>query len=153
MGRSASSPRAASRTSAGFRLIACGGFVASSLRERGVAQSRLGRAQGQISAARAYGLQTVSTMWAQALEGTPAEPVFKNELQLAGSHAVEAGAEALELVRRTAGTSAIQEDGPLARPVRDMAVLTQHAFISDSRFQSVGQLMLGLETDWAGLTL
>ena len=127
--------------------------MASSLRERGVAQSRLGRAQGQIAAARAYGLQTVSTMWAQARGEAPADPAFKYELQLAGSHALEAGADALELVRRTAGTSAIWEDGPLARPVRDMAVLTQHAFVSDSRFQSVGQGLLGLETDWAGLQL
>lgn len=115
-----------------------------------MAQSRLGQAQGQISSARAYGLQAVAAMWKQAPAGTATDPRFKYELQLAGSHAVEAGASALELVRRTAGTSAIQDDGPLARPV---AVLTQHAFVSDSRFQSVGQLMLGLETDWAGLTL
>ena len=77
------------------------------------------------------------------------DPSLKAEVQLASSFAVDASAEALELVRRVAGTSAIAEGGPLARVVRDMAVLTQHAAVSDSRYESVGQTMLGLESDWA----
>jgi hypothetical protein len=32
-----------------------------------------------------------------------------------------------------------------------MAVLTQHAFVSDIRYESVGQTMLGLESDWGSL--
>ncbi|MDH3245780.1 MAG: hypothetical protein OEM26_14265 [Saprospiraceae bacterium] len=32
---------------------------------------------------------------------------------------------------------------------RDIHVITQHAFISPNRYQAVGQLMLGLEPNWA----
>jgi alkylation response protein AidB-like acyl-CoA dehydrogenase len=128
-------------------------FMSGSLRERPVAQSRLGRAQALLSAARAYARQMTAQMWAEARGEVAPDPSLKGETQLAGTFAVDASAEALELVRRVAGTSAITEDGPLARVVRDMAVLTQHAFVSDSRYESVGQTMLGLESDWMTLNL
>ena len=126
-------------------------FMADSLRNRAVAQSRLGRAQALLSAARAYARCMTAQMWAQARGEVAQDLSLKAEVQLASSFAVDASAEALELVRRVAGTSAIAEVGPLARVVRDMAVLTQHAFVSDSRYESVGQTMLGLESDWATL--
>ena len=126
-------------------------FMADSLRSRAVAQSRLGRAQALLSAARAYARQMTAQMWAQARGEVAQDLSLKAEVQLASSFAVDASAEALELVRRVAGTSAIAEGGPLARVVRDMAVLTQHAAVSDSRYESVGQTMLGLESDWATL--
>lgn len=128
-------------------------FMVDSLRKRAVAQSRLGRAQALLSAARAYARHMTAQMWAQARGEVAQDLSLRAETQLAGTFAVDASAEALELVRRVAGTSAIAEVGPLARVVRDMAVLTQHAFVSDSRYESVGQTMLGLESDWMTLNL
>ena len=126
-------------------------FTPGSLRERAGAQSRLGRAQALLSAARAYARQTTTQMWQEARGEAAQSSSLPAQIQLTGTFAVEASAEALELVRRVAGTSAIVEDGPLARVVRDMAVLTQHAFVSDNRYESVGQTMLGLESDWGSL--
>ena len=54
----------------------------------------------------------------------------------------------LASVHQAAGTGAIREEQPFERYFRDAHTMTQHAFVSASRFESVGKLMFGLETDW-----
>jgi hypothetical protein len=55
----------------------------------------------------------------------------------------------VDLVHASAGTSAIRNEQPLQRYLRDIRTLTQHAYSSTSRYESIGKLLLGRETDWA----
>ena len=69
-------------------------------------------------------------------------------MQLAASHSVVCSAKAVELVHAAAGTSAIRDEYPFQRYFRDVHTITQHAYVSASRYESVGALMLGVESDW-----
>jgi hypothetical protein len=61
---------------------------------------------------------------------------------------VQAAATAVRLVHEVAGSSAIRNSQPFAGHFRNVHTVTQHAFTSVSRYESVGQLMLGLPPEW-----
>ena len=69
-------------------------------------------------------------------------------MQLATTHAVMCAAKAVELVHAAAGTSSIRNEYQFQKYFRDVHTITQHAFASASRYESVGALMLGAESDW-----
>ena len=73
----------------------------------------------------------------------------KLKMQLATSHAVVAAAKAVELVHAAAGPSAIRNENRFQQYFRDGHTITQHAFSSANRYESVGALKLGVESDWA----
>lgn len=70
------------------------------------------------------------------------------QCQIACSHAVVAAARAVDLVHAAAGASAIRNELPFQKYFRDIHVITQHAFVGAARFESAGQVLLGLESDW-----
>ena len=72
----------------------------------------------------------------------------KLKMQLAASHSLACAAKAVDLVHAAAGTSAIRNEYQFQKYFRDVHTLTQHAFVSASRYESVGALMLGAESDW-----
>lgn len=57
--------------------------------------------------------------------------------------------QTVDLVHTVAGTSAIRNEYRFQQYFRDAHSLTQHAFSSASRYESVGALMLGVESDWS----
>jgi hypothetical protein len=69
-------------------------------------------------------------------------------MQLATTHAIVCAAKAVELVHAAAGTSSIRNEYQFQKYFRDVHTITQHAFASASRYESVGALMLGAESDW-----
>jgi alkylation response protein AidB-like acyl-CoA dehydrogenase len=77
----------------------------------------------------------------------------KINIQLAASHAVEAAAQVIDLVHQAAGTSSMRRDAPFERRFRDVHTLTQHAFTSINRYESVGKLLFGQPGDWPFLEL
>jgi len=118
------------------------------LADKPVVQDKLARARAAVDAARSYlygalaaAEETVRTQPRLSLEqGMP--------LALAGSHAVEAATQAVDLVHSCVGTSGIRNEQPFQQYLRDVHTISQHAFASASRFESVGKLMLGRESDW-----
>lgn len=123
-------------------------YTRSPLAERPVAQMQVARAEALLGSARAYLYESVSEAWDTALQGRFLVLKQKMAIQLAVCQALSASAEAVDLVHQAAGTTAIRQAQPFERYFRDAHVMTQHAFGSASRFESVGKLMFGLETDW-----
>lgn len=123
-------------------------YTRSPLAERPVAQMQAARAEALLGAARAYLYETVSDGWDTVSQGRFLTEKQKIAIQLAVSHATSSAADVVDLVHQAAGTSAIREEQPFERYFRDAHTMTQHAFGSASRFESVGKLMFGLETDW-----
>ncbi|MDE2930702.1 MAG: acyl-CoA dehydrogenase family protein [Chloroflexota bacterium] len=126
-------------------------FAPATVGDRPVAQSQLAQARAKLDAARAYLFSSIETLWECVAQGQTPTQEHKMDLQLAGSFGTQAAAEAIELIRGVAGTSAIQGALNFERYHRDIATLTQHAFTSASRFESVGKLMVDRPTDWAFL--
>ena len=57
-------------------------------------------------------------------------------------------AKAVDLVQAAAGTSAIHNEYKFQQYFGNVHTITQHAFASASRYESVGARLLGVESDW-----
>lgn len=123
-------------------------YTTNTLRDRPIVQLRLAKAEAKLRAARAYLHNTFNEMWDIAVAGEFLTIDQKADCQQAAAHAISASAEVVDLVHSIAGTAAIRKDKPFERHFRDIHVITQHAFVCESRFEAVGQIRLGLDSDW-----
>ena len=123
-------------------------YTAKALGQRQVVQRQVAEAEATLGAGRAYLYTTFQESWAAAVQGAEITLAQKLKMQLAISHAVGCAAKAVELVHAAAGTSSIRNEYPFQQYFRDVHTITQHAFASASRYESVGALLLGLESDW-----
>jgi indole-3-acetate monooxygenase len=118
------------------------------LRDRSVVQLQMAQAQATLGAARAYLYQTLEEVWEQALHGHTIDMPDKAKVQLAATYAIVASGQAVDLVHAAAGASAIRDEHRFQRHFRDVHTITQHGFVSASRYESAGQLLLGSRVDW-----
>jgi hypothetical protein len=56
--------------------------------------------------------------------------------------------QAVDLIHSCAGTTGIRNESKFQQYFRDVHTVSQHAFSTSIRFESVGKLMPGKETDW-----
>jgi hypothetical protein len=59
----------------------------------------------------------------------------------------------VELMYSVAGTSGIYTRHPMERYFHDMQVLKQHGFASENRYETVGQVYLGLPPEFTAVEL
>jgi indole-3-acetate monooxygenase len=118
------------------------------LRERPLAQAKLAQAEGVLRAGRLLLYDTLSEAWQAALARETFSLRQKADLLLAMTHAVNSAVAAVELVYSVAGTSGIYTRNPLERYFRDVQVLRHHAFGAETRYETVGQVYLGLPPDF-----
>ena len=123
----------------------------ATLRERASAQAKLAQAEAILRAARLLLYDTLSDTWQATLNGRILSLREKADIQLAMTHAVNSGAHAVELMYSVAGTTGIYTKSPLERYFRDVQVLKQHAFAAETRYETVGQVYLGLSPDFLPL--
>jgi alkylation response protein AidB-like acyl-CoA dehydrogenase len=120
---------------------------ATTLRDRATAQAKLGRAEGALRSARAYLYDRIAWGWEQTIAGVEATLQQRAGVLLACVQAHAAAVEAVDLMYSAAGTSAIHRRNRYERIFRDVQVLRQQGFVSESRFETVGQVELGLPPD------
>lgn len=125
----------------------------TTLRERATAQAKLGRAEGLLRSARAFLYDRLTWGWEQTVAGEELPLEQRTEVLLACVHTIAAAAQAVDLVYSAAGTSAIYKRGRIEQHFRDANVLRQQGFVSESRFESVGQVELGLPPDLTFIAL
>jgi alkylation response protein AidB-like acyl-CoA dehydrogenase len=123
-------------------------YTAATMKDRQVVQRQVAEATASLGAGRAFLHETFQANWAAASEGTPIALENKLNMQLATTYAVQAAAKAVDLVHEAAGASGIRTQYRFQRYFRDIHTMTQHAFTSASRYESVGALMLGTQSDW-----
>ena len=125
----------------------------TSLRERPSTQAAVARAEAILRAGRLLLYDTLTEVWQATLAGQTISLAQKADLQLAMAHAVSSAVEAVELMYRIAGTSGIYSRSPLERHFRDVQVLRHHAFGAEGRYETAGQVILGLAPDFVALAL
>jgi len=123
-------------------------YTATALRDRTTVQFSLGQAEATLGAARAYFYEALREVWEKALEGHMIDMPGKMKVQLAATHAAATAAQAVDLVHATAGTTGIRDEHRFQRYFRDVHTITQHGFISASRYESGGQFLLGVPIEW-----
>jgi indole-3-acetate monooxygenase len=125
-------------------------FTQTALADRSTVQDGVARARAQIDAAHSYIHTTVSDAW-QFVHRDGSPRITVNEgvpLGLAGSFGVQSAVQAVDRVYELAGTTAIREEHPFQQYFRDVQTLRQHAIASVNRFESLGKILLGRQSDW-----
>lgn len=123
-------------------------FGGKTLKDYGVAQSQLARAEARLGGGRAFFYQTFEEAYEEAVAGRPIDIELKAKMQLATTHAMLEAAAAVDIVHEIVGASGVRDEYSFSRHFRDIHVITQHGFINSAKLQPVGQIMLGLAPDW-----
>lgn len=123
------------------------------LRQRGVAQAKLARAEAILRSARLLFYATLERAWERTVAGASSTLEQKADLALAGAHAVASSVKAVDLVYSLAGTSGIYARSPLERHFRDVQTVRHHGFCSEGRYETAGQVYLGVEPEFGFVTL
>jgi alkylation response protein AidB-like acyl-CoA dehydrogenase len=119
----------------------------TSLRERAVTQAKLGRAEGAVRSARTFLHDRIGYGWGRAVAGDELTLEEKAEVLLAAVQAIDASTHAVETAFSAAGTTAITRGSHLEQHLRDISVLKHQGFVSESRYETVAQVLLGLTPD------
>lgn len=128
-------------------------YNAVPLREQQLAQYQMAKAKARVDASRDTLYRAADAGYDEVVaSGALLSPEAKIRLQLAGSFAAEACAEAVRLVNDAIGASSIRLGNPFELHFRDLHVLMQHSDKSSPRYASAGRLMFGLENDWVWLS-
>jgi alkylation response protein AidB-like acyl-CoA dehydrogenase len=117
------------------------------LRERASAQTKVAQAEAVLRSGRLLLYDTLSVAWEATLAGETHSLRQKADLLLAITHAASSATKAVELMYSVAGTSGIRTASPLERYFRDIQVLKHHTLAAESRYETVGQVYLGLPPD------
>ena len=118
------------------------------LRDRSLVQATLGEAEGILRAARLLLYDTLARLWQRTLAGETVSLEQRADLMLAGAHAAKSATRVTEMMHRLAGTTGIYTRNRLERHFRDAHTVRQHAFVSESRFETAGQVYLGVPPEF-----
>jgi len=122
------------------------------LKERSSAQIQLGQAEAILRSGRLLLLHTVDEAWQRCLAGEPHSLTQKADLLLGSTHAMASAVQSVDLACRIAGTTSVKTSSPLERCFRDIQTMRHHAFASEARYGTCGQVYLGVEPDFEVVT-
>ena len=118
------------------------------LRDRGVVQVAVARAEAMLRAARLLYYETCGAAWERTAAGERLTLEQKADLLLASAHAGTTAARVADMMHRVAGTSGIYTRSRLERHFRDAQTLRHHGFLTESRYETVGQVYLGVQPEF-----
>ena len=121
----------------------------SLLRDKPRAQYAAGRAEALLRAGRAGLFEALRQQWDAAQTGAARSAEARVSSRLACAYAAEASAQAVDLVYRAAGGTALFEANPIARCFRDVHAATQHIGLSDDNYEHAGAVLFGGRPDLA----
>ncbi|MGA2396205.1 MAG: acyl-CoA dehydrogenase family protein [Candidatus Lustribacter sp.] len=119
------------------------------LRENNAVQGRIGLAEAQLRAARAYLLGAARAGYAEAAtltEGTVGTE-SRIDMRAASTLAINLAEQVVDIAYRLAGATAIFDAQPFERRFRDMHAVTQQIQGHFSNYETLGQYRLGLPFD------
>lgn len=117
------------------------------LAERGTVQAEVARSTAQLRSARAYVMGAIDDAWESAVDGHPPTIEQRANLRLAATHAAHTAVDVVRSSFALAGGTAVRNDSPLARILRDANVVTQHLMVSPVTYEPVGRVLLGLPVE------
>ncbi len=116
---------------------------APSLGDRTYYRTELARAEAKWRSLRLYFYDAAERAWDVIVKGDALPPQLEAELRLSATYAAHSSAEVVQVAYRIAGMGAIEQTHRLQRIVRDTMVVTQHAAVNESHYDTVGGVLLG----------
>ena len=114
------------------------------LRENNVIQSQVSQCEARLKSSRAYLRGVIAEMWDEARTTGAISADYHPQLRLAATWAIHQARDIVATVYQAAGSSAIFENNPLERRMRDIHAGTQQGQGRAVHFETVGQIMMGL---------
>jgi alkylation response protein AidB-like acyl-CoA dehydrogenase len=114
------------------------------LADNAVVQANVAQREARIGAARAYLTDTLATIWS-ADDSWVIDVPARARVRLACCFAIQAAEAVAHYTYKAAGTDAIFLGTPFERRFRDMHTLSQQMQSRAAHFESVGQVLLGIE--------
>jgi alkylation response protein AidB-like acyl-CoA dehydrogenase len=114
------------------------------LADNAVVQAEVARAEARLGSARAYLIETLTAIYADADEVAPIEVAERARVRLACTNAIQGAAEVADFAYKAAGVDAIFPGSPFERRFRDMHTLSQQIQARGAHFETVGQVLLGV---------
>ncbi len=114
------------------------------LRNNNVIQSQVAQCEARLSSCRAFIHQTLEEMWDEAECRGDFRPDQHARLRLSTTWAIQQSREVVAAVYSAAGATAIFNENPFERRLRDIHAGTQQGQGRPVHFETVGQILLGL---------
>ena len=118
---------------------------APNLGERVYVQLEIAKIEAELRAARAWFYQAIDDVWQVLLKGDKPSDQLVSMLRLSTTHASRVSADVTRRAQMVSGGSGVYESCPLAAQVRDVQMITQHAFMGDITYQNAGAMLFGLK--------
>ncbi len=116
------------------------------LRDRPVAQYRMGEGEATLRAARAFLFEAMGQVEDELWAGRDAPSAERTQIaRLACTHAANASMQVVDSIHNAAGTSAIRMDSPLERKLRDAHGCATHRWVAHPLYAELGKIFLGHE--------
>jgi alkylation response protein AidB-like acyl-CoA dehydrogenase len=116
------------------------------LAARSAVQKAVAEAEVLVRSARSLLFESVNNTFAAASRGEVSIR-SRADLRLAITHAVRASAHAVDLMYEAGGGTSVFRTSPLQRCFRDVHTVTQHMMVAPATLETIGSVLLGLETD------
>lgn len=114
------------------------------LRDRPVAQLRMGEGEASLRAARAFLFEAMGQVDDELSAGRDAPSAVATQVaRLACTHAVNASMHVVDGVHNAAGTTAMRMDSPLERKLRDAHGCATHRWVAQPLYAELGRIFLG----------
>jgi indole-3-acetate monooxygenase len=123
-------------------------YTATLTADRATVQERVARAQALVQAARHTLGATVAEAWESVQRGPRITGQLCVPMGLAAAFALESSVQAVDLLYASGGSTSFRDETPLQKRFRDIQTLRQNAITSWSRYESLGKLILGRQSDW-----
>jgi indole-3-acetate monooxygenase len=117
----------------------------SRLADNAVVQSNVAQMEARLGAARAYLVETLSDIWAIADDTSVIDVPARARVRLACAFAIQTSEAVADYAYKAAGTDAIFPGTAFERRFRDIHTLSQQIQSRAAHFESVGQILLGIE--------
>jgi alkylation response protein AidB-like acyl-CoA dehydrogenase len=114
------------------------------LRENNVIQSEVAQCEAKLRSARAFIHTTLKEMWEEAEEKGDFGRDKHWQLRLAATWAIQQSRDVVATIYNAAGATAIFNENPFERRLRDIHAGTQQGQGRPVHFETVGQILMGL---------
>ena len=117
------------------------------LRDNNVIQSQVARSEARLSAARAFLLGSLEEIWRDVAQSGGLTLDHNTTIRLASTWAIHQAREIVDTAYHAAGATAIFESNPFERRFRDVHTVVQQYQGRQAHFETVGQILLGLQAE------
>jgi alkylation response protein AidB-like acyl-CoA dehydrogenase len=124
----------------------------STLRDNNVIQAQVAQSEARLGAARAFLLGSLDDIWHKAAASGRLTIDDNTTIRLASTWAIHQAREVVDTVYHAAGATAIFENNPFERRFRDIHTVVQQYQGRQAHFETVGQVLLGLQPEGAMFT-